>query len=188
MGHIHQGGQLRKNQAKIIIFGPLREKTPHLARAQQRLSSLPRQQPETAAVSGHPGCCYRCQASGGPPQAPPTASQPPEYTQRRPGAAGDGHRPPARAARCRFWLICDLAGFGFVNLFGPLLNQKLGGFASYYFIVWGGVGGGGPRRKNPEIFTNPRLDSPIGNFAASYSTFHMGPGPMLKDVVIYLDL
>ena len=117
MGHIHQGGQLRKNQAKIIIFGPLREKTPHLARAQQRLSSLPRQQPETAAVSGHPGCCYRCRASGGPPQAPPTASQPPEYTQRRPGAAGDGHRPPARAARCRFWLICDLAGFGFVNLF-----------------------------------------------------------------------
>ena len=74
------------------------------------------------------------------------------------------------AARCRFWLICDLAGFGFVNLFGPLLNQKLGGFASCYFTALWGVGGGGPRRKNPEIFTTPRLDSPIGNFAASYST------------------
>ena len=59
------------------------------------------------------------------------------------------------------------------NLFGPLLNQKLGGFASYYFIVYSGVGGGGPRRKNPEIFTNPRLDSPIGNFAASYSRLRL---------------
>ena len=54
VGNIHQGGQLRKNQAKIIIFGPLREKTPHLARAQQRLSSLPRQQPETARRFGPP--------------------------------------------------------------------------------------------------------------------------------------
>ena len=51
----------------------------------------------------------------------------------------------------------------------PLLNQKLGGFASCYFKALWGLVGGGLRRKNPEIFTTPRLDSPIGNFAASYS-------------------
>ena len=67
-------------------------------------------------------------------------------------------------ARPRFYLtvnlICSM----------PLLNQKLGGFASYYFVVWGVAGGGGPRRKFFIIFTTPRLDSPIGNFAAPYRT------------------
>ena len=63
-----------------------------------------------------------------------------------PGAAGDGQRPPARGqpAADELGLICDLAGFGFVNLFEPLLNQSSGGFActSYYqAALWGSAGG-----------------------------------------------
>ena len=106
-----------------------------------------------------------------PPRPPASRRSTRSAVQVRPAMATCRQRVQRAAARCRFWLICDLAGFGFVNLFGPLLNQKLGGFASCYFTALWGVGGGGPRRKNPEISTTPRLDSPIANFAASYSMY-----------------
>ena len=61
-------------------------------------ASWPRQQPETAAVSGPSGCCYRIGVSDSPPQGPPTTSQPPQYTQRRPRPAGEASRLPAWSA------------------------------------------------------------------------------------------